>query len=36
MLDILLKYNNHYNIIFCRILSHIGIKGNTKFFYSTI
>ena len=32
--DILLKYNdlyNHqYNIIFCSIPSHVGIKGNTK------
>ena len=32
--DILLKYNDtynhHYNIIFCWIPSHVGIKGNTK------
>ena len=31
---ILLKYNDlynhHYNIIFCWIPSHVGIKGNTK------
>jgi len=23
-------YNHHYNIIFCWIPSHVGIKGNTK------
>ena len=32
--DILLKYNDlsnyHYNIIFCWIPSHVGIKGNTE------
>ena len=29
--DILLNlYNHHYNMIFCWIPSHVGIKGNTK------
>jgi len=23
-------YNHHYNIIFCWIPSHVGIKGNTE------